>query len=132
MILKTVVYTHIDQRLKARVSRMMLEVERGGIREIVMDQDCSFENYNIFKEEYVSIQPLKSMPVFFGKEIYLDTARILENEIIRHRVLSKSFIYDNQLYELEVGEGVHSIETLRDTFHKYTIWFLICVVLIFF
>lgn len=132
MILKTVVYTHIDQRLKARVARMMLEVQRGGIREIVMDQDCSFENYNIFKEEYVSIKPLKAMPVYFGKEIYLDTARNIENEIVRHRVLSKSFIYDNQLYELEVGEGVHSIEILRATFHKYTIWFLVCVVLLFF
>jgi len=49
VILKTVVYTHIDQRLSARVARMMLEVERGGIREITMDQECSFENYNIFK-----------------------------------------------------------------------------------
>ena len=132
VILKKVVYTHIDQRLKARVSRMMLEVERGGIREIIMDQDCSFENYNIFKEEYVSIKPLKTMPMYFGREIFLDAERKIENEIVKHRVLSKSFIYDNQLYELEVGEGVHAIDSLRATFHKYTIWFLICVVLIFF
>jgi two-component system sensor histidine kinase ArlS len=132
VILKKVVYTHIDQRLKARVSRMMLEVERGGIREIIMDQDCSFDDYNIFKEEYVSIKPLKSMPLYFGKEIFLDAERNIDNEIVKHRVLSKSFIYDNQLYELEVGEGVHAIESLTDTFHKYTIWFLVCVVLIFF
>ncbi len=132
IILKKVVYSHIDQRLKARVARMMLEVERGGIREIIMDQDCSFDDYNIFKEEYVSIKPLKMMPSYFGKEIYIDAERNIENEIVKHRVLSKSFIYDNQLYELEVGEGVHAIETLVVAFHKYTIWFLICVVLIFF
>lgn len=132
VILKKVVYSHIDQRLNARVARMMLEVERGGIREIIMDQDCSFDDYNIFKEEYVSIKPLKTMPSYFGKEIYLDAERNIDNEIVKHRVLSKSFIYDNQLYELEVGEGVHAIETLVDTFHKYTVWFLVCVVLIFF
>src|SRR5690348_12584896 len=102
-ILKKVVYTHIDQRLKARVTRMMLEIERGGIREIIMDQDCSFDSYNIFKEEYVMIRPLKAMPSYFGKEIYLDAERNIEDEIVKHRVLSKSFIYDNQLYELEVG-----------------------------
>ncbi len=132
VILKKVVYLHIDQRLKARVARMMLEVEQGGIREIIMDQDCSFNDYNIFKEEYVSIKPLRIMPPYFGKEIFLDAERNIENDIVKHRVLSKSFIYDNQLYELEVGEGVHAIDSLRDTFHKYTIWFLVCVVLIFF
>ncbi|MEO8086827.1 MAG: HAMP domain-containing sensor histidine kinase [Bacteroidota bacterium] len=132
VILKKVVYTHIDQRLRARVARMMLEVERGGIREIIMDQDCSFSDYTIFKEEYVSIKPLSSMPQYFGKEIILDAERNIDNEIVKHRVLSKSFIYDNQLYELEVGEGVHDIESLTDTFHKYTIWFLVCVVLLFF
>ena len=124
VILKKVVYTHIDQRLKARVARMMLEVQLGGIREIIMDQDCSFENYNIFKEEYVSIKPLKIMPTYFGKEIFLDAERNIENEIVKHRVLSKSFIYDNQLYELEVGEGLHAIKSLLDTFHKYTSGFL--------
>ncbi|MCX6275736.1 MAG: hypothetical protein NTV09_11075 [Bacteroidetes bacterium] len=79
VILKKVVYSHIDQRLNARVARMMLEVERGGIREIIMDQDCSFDDYNIFKEEYVSIKPLKMMPSYFGKEIYLDAERNIEN-----------------------------------------------------
>jgi signal transduction histidine kinase len=132
IILEKVVYTHIDQRLKARVARMMLEVERGGIREIIMDQDCSFDDYNIFKEEYVSIKPLKAMPLYFGKEFFTVSEVNIENEILKHRVLSKSFIYDNQLYELEVGEGVQAIETLTATFHKYTIWFLVCVVLLFF
>ncbi len=111
---------------------MMLEVERGGIREIIMDQDCSFDDYTIFKEEYVSIKPIKVMPKYFGKDIFLDAERKIEGEIVRHRVLSKTFIYDNQLYELEIGEGLQAIESLTATFHKYTIWFLISMVFLFF
>jgi len=132
VIIKKVVYGHIDQRLRARVTRMMLEVERGGIKEIIMDQDCSFDSYNIFKEEYVSIRPLINMPRYFGKDTILDAERKIEGEVVKHRVLSKPFIFDNQLYEIEIGEGVHSIESLTNTLHKYTIWFLLCVVLIFF
>ncbi|CAN5365119.1 hypothetical protein BH11BAC2_BH11BAC2_10090 [soil metagenome] len=55
LIVEKVVYDHIDRRLTARSDRVLLIIQRGGIDDIVLEQDCSFESYNILKEDFVAI-----------------------------------------------------------------------------
>jgi len=123
-----VVYNHMDNKLYARSEKLLAMVQRGGLDEIALDQDCSFDNYNIFKEEYVSISPLNKLPHDFGKRKIENAERVIENEVIKHRVLSQSFIYDNQLYALEIGEGLSSVDELKHTIRKFTIWILLIVI----
>lgn len=130
LLIQKVVYNHIDKRLNARLDKTMLMVSRGGISEIALDQDCSFNSYNIFKEEFVSISPLASLPPDFGKTHIENTERSIENEIVHHRVLTQAFIYDNQLYEIEIGEGLSAVDQLNYTIRKFSIWMMIAVVLL--
>jgi signal transduction histidine kinase len=130
IILQRIVYNHIDHRLKARSEKMMLMIQRGGISEIITEQDCSFNDYNIFKEEYVSISPLKTLPKNFGTDSIFNAQANIENEIVNHRILSKSFLYDNQLYEMNIGEGLTTVEELNRTLRRFSITLLIIVVLI--
>lgn len=53
LIVEQVVYDHIDKRLIARSDRVLKIISKGGIHEIILEQDCSFESYNILKEEFV-------------------------------------------------------------------------------
>jgi signal transduction histidine kinase len=129
IILQRVVLDHIDKRLTARSERMMAMIQRGGLNEIINEQDCSFNDYNIFKEEYVSINPLKELPKNFGVDSIFNAQANIENEMVNHRVLSKSFLYDNQLYEMQIGEGLATIEELDSTLRKFSITILIIVVL---
>jgi signal transduction histidine kinase len=129
VLIQTVVYNHIDKRLTARLDKTMLMVSRGGLDEIALDQDCSFDSYNIFKEEFVSISPLPTLPQDFGKAHVENTERIIENEIIHHRVLTQAFIYDNQLYEIEIGEGLSAVDQLNLTIRKFSLWMMIGVIL---
>jgi signal transduction histidine kinase len=129
ILVQRVVYNHIDQRLKARASRMMLMVQRGGISEIITEQDCSFDSYNIFKEEYVSISPLKAYPANFGIDSIYNAQANIDNEIVNHRVLSRSFIYDNQLYNMDIGEGLATVDQLNKTLRRFSITILIIVIL---
>ncbi|MBL0103974.1 MAG: hypothetical protein IPP51_09610 [Bacteroidetes bacterium] len=62
VLIEKVVYDHMDKRLVARLDKTLKMVQLGGLDEITLDQDCSFDNYNIFKEEFVSISPLSSIP----------------------------------------------------------------------
>jgi signal transduction histidine kinase len=130
IVIQRVVYNHIDKRLHARSERMLKIIGLGGIQDIVKDQECSFADYNLFKEEYVSISPLSFMPSNFGKDTIENAEVNIENEIVKHRVLSKAFIYDNQLYKIEIGEGLSTIEQLNRTINKFTIWMVAIIVLI--
>ncbi len=130
LLIQKVVYNHIDKRLVARLDKTLLMVEKGGLNEITLDQDCSFDNYNIFKEEFVSISPLPRLPDDFGAVKIENSERAIENEFVRHRVLTKSFIFDNQLYEIAIGEGLSAVDQLNLTIKKFTLLLLICVVLI--
>ncbi|MBK7966412.1 MAG: hypothetical protein IPK10_14775 [Bacteroidetes bacterium] len=58
LLVEKIVYEHIDKRLVARSERILLTVKRGSIADIVREQDCSFESYNILKEEFVAIYPI--------------------------------------------------------------------------
>ena len=130
LLIQRVVYNHIDKRLTARLEKTLLMVQKGGLNEITLDQDCSFDNYNIFKEEFVSISPLPRLPLDFGKIRIENSERAIENEFVRHRVLSKAFIFDNQLYEIAIGEGLSAVDQLNLTIRQFTILLLLAVVLL--
>ncbi len=130
LLIQKVLYNHIDKRLNARLEKTLLMVQRGGLNEITLDQDCSFDNYNIFKEEFVSISPLPRLPLDFGKVNIENSERAIENELIRHRILSHAFIFDNQLYEIAIGEGLSAVDQLNLTIRKFTILLLLAVVLL--
>jgi signal transduction histidine kinase len=127
--IEQVVYSHIDKRLTARLDKTLMMVKKGGLEEITLDQDCSFDNYNIFKEEFVSIFPLTKLPEDFGRNKIENAEKNFENELVKHRILTHAFIYDNQLYEVSIGEGISTVDQLNHTIRKFTLWLLIAVVL---
>ena len=105
-------------------------VEKGGLNEISLDEECTFESYNIFKEEFLSITPLPRLPSDFGKIKIENSERLLENELVKHRVLSRAFIFDNQLYQIDIGEGTSALDQLNITIRQFIILMLIAMVLL--
>ena len=130
LIIERVVLRHMDKRLLARRDKMMMMIGKGGLNEITLDQDCSFDSYSVFKEEYVSISPLTAYPKDFGKPSFRDTTQLIENEAVKHRVLRQAFLYDNQLYQLQIGEGMSTIDQLNHTIRNFTVDLMLVVVLI--
>ncbi|HNQ61964.1 MAG TPA: HAMP domain-containing sensor histidine kinase [Bacteroidia bacterium] len=130
-VIEQIVYNHIDKRLEARLEKMMRMIQIGGLDEIALDQDCSFESYSVFKEEYVAISPLAIFPHNFGDHTLVNTERIIEKEVIKHRVLAQAFIYDNQLYTIEIGEGLSTIDQLTLTIRKFSFRIMLAVILLF-
>lgn len=128
IITERVVYNHIDNRLLARSDKILKVIRLGGLNEIMLDEDCSFGNYNIFKEEFVSIEPMHQIVNDIGSIKIENTERDFEGEVLKHRVLSESFLFDNQLYALEIGEGINAVEQMNNTLWYFTLWSLIAVI----
>lgn len=131
IIIKEVVYTHIDNRLKARTDRIFMMIERGGISEITLEQDCSFESFNILKEEFINIQPITDNSENINPDPVIDNEEILlDDENLLHRVIKQPFIYDNQLYQLKIGEGLSTIDDLNRTVRVFTLWLTIILIIV--
>ncbi|HLG34250.1 MAG TPA: HAMP domain-containing sensor histidine kinase [Bacteroidia bacterium] len=130
IIIRQVVYNHIDKRLIARSDKVLQIIRLGGLNEIMLDQDCSYGSYNIFKEEFINIEPLHQLDSDIGTIMIEDDERQFEDEILKHRVLSEAFLFDNQLYNLEIGEGLSTVEQLNNTIWSFIIWTFIAVVVV--
>lgn len=129
-IAEKVVYDHIDKRLMARCERVLRIIQRGGIDDIVLEQDCSFESYSILKEEFVAIYPILD-PTHAGDSLTIRNEKWeIEGEKLEHRIVRRPFTYDNQLYELNIGEGTGGIEQLKNTIQRFSLWMMLVVILV--
>jgi len=129
IIVEKVVYIHMDKRLQARTERVLKIIEKGGIKEIIMEQDCSFDSYNLLKEEFIAIRPLANKSeepgiTFHNEEWFIG------GDYLNHRIARRSFYYDHQLYEINIGEGLAALNELNATISKFTFLMLLVVVLI--
>ncbi len=129
LIVEQVVYDHIDKRLIARTDRVLKIISKGGINEIIMEQDCSFESYNILKEEFVSIIPLRNdqhPPESFISNEEWDVG----GDRLNHRIIRQAFVYDNQIYQLSIGEGLSTIEQLNKIIVQFSLTLMILFIVV--
>lgn len=96
---------------------------------ITSDSLGNFGNYNILKEEFISLEKIKP-----GDDInYIEvTSRIIEGDEIMYRVLSYSFIINDQPYLLEIGKSLSSISHLEKNMKRIMFLFLAFIILITF
>jgi signal transduction histidine kinase len=107
------------------------KIEIRGLDQALLDESCSYDDYNIFKEEFVHIAPLEVNPnVVPHPSIENQIWNIEQTNQQEHRVITQPFLYDNQWYELFIGEGLSEIEQLKETISKFTIWSMIFVILL--
>ncbi len=128
-LVERVVYNHIDHRLKARTAKVLRIIEKGGLNDIVRESDCTFESYNILKEEFILIEPLSGM-IDIKPTIIANEQWDIDGEKLNHRIIRQPFIYDNQIYSLQIGEGIDSLDKLKATITKVALWATILTVLI--
>lgn len=125
-LVQQVIFNHTDARLKLKRDKILALIKKGGISEISNDEDCSFSNYNILKEEYILVEPLKRP---FRDTLRIENAkRDIEGDIITQRVLSEPFFYDHQFYLLEIGRDLTTIQELNTRIRHFTLLTLIVVV----
>lgn len=128
MIVERVVYNHTDNKLYARTEKVLKIIERGGINDISRESDCTFESFNILKEEFILIEPIQDPKEVKPAEIRTEDY-IIEGETLKHRLIKQPFVYDNQIYLLTIGEGVEAVEHLKSTIAKFCL--VATIILIF-
>jgi len=54
----------------------------------------------------------------------------IDGEKLNHRIIRQSFIYDNQIYSLQIGEGIDSLNKLKNTISKVALWATILTIIV--
>lgn len=121
---------HVDNELIRNREQVISQIEDLGIEPfITSDSLDAFGSYTILKEEFISIEKINH-DEFWN---YIDvTTRIIEGEEIDYRVLNYSFGIDGQMYLLEVGKSLTSIQNTARNISNVMIISLALIILITF
>ena len=131
-IVQQVAVAHTDQRLHEKKQEVLSLIARDGLATFLREEhDETYADYNILKQEYITITPLSA-----GSEANTPTERIFEEPrqvgkaVEDFRILSyeASLGRTNGLarrYRLEIGSSLGTVELLTDTLRSLALWVLV-------
>lgn len=114
----------IDNQLIDKLDSIYSLVEESGV-EAFIDSEAglqAFASYNIFKEEYISIEKISDTILY---ELIEYTKRSVEDEIFDFRVISATFEYGGNYYLIEIGQSLTSINDFQKHLKRFAFYFLI-------
>jgi signal transduction histidine kinase len=121
--LERISYHHTALRLQAKKNELLSHLSSKEISHILSQQQ-SFINYNILKEEYIIIKPIKYDPYLQGKESFSTEPRTIEEGTETYRILTSTFNFNQHSYLLEIGETIDAVEELKSTIKGFTLLML--------
>lgn len=117
----------IDRDLIRKREKVIDLISRTGIEPFVTpDSTDTFGSFNILKEEFISLERTGQDENLNFIEV---TRRIIDDEEIEYRVLNYSFLVDGQMYLLEIGKSLTSIQNARKGISHVIVVFLGVIIL---
>lgn len=132
-IVQRVAVVHTDQRLHEKKREILNLVARDGLTAFVRSEHTeTYADYNILKQEYISITPLKTLPKG-PSERFFEEQRQVDNEVEDFRILScvvPGSRPDGRPFRLEIGSSLATVELLTDTLRSLALWVLVAASLL--
>jgi signal transduction histidine kinase len=117
-------FNHIEMRLQNDEREILRSLSSKEISGYLSTQKV-YTDYNILKEEFISIKPVEYKQVLHPSGRFTTEQREIDHNIQDYRVLSHRFNFDNHTYMLEIGVAIESVEELKSIIKKFTIVVLI-------
>jgi len=141
-VVQRVAIAHTDQRLHDKKRELLALIERDGLAKLVRaEQNESYADYNILKQEYITIVPLPAYPrgpQGPPTERIFEEPRQVDQEVEDFRILSYVAPLTEQpapagstgataprRFRLEIGSSLATVELLTDTLRRLALWVLV-------
>jgi two-component system, OmpR family, sensor histidine kinase ArlS len=116
---------HTDDLLGKRKTEFIHIMNKMGINQFIKEEeDSTYADYTIFKEKYVSIEPIKKAI----SDTIVTGRRDIEGDTVEARILKHSFKYNNTNYLLEIGESLQYVDDLKLILSKVALYILLGVI----
>ncbi len=110
---------HTDDLLAKREAEFIHIMNKMGTNKFIQaESDSTYADYTIFKENYISIEPIKKAI----SDTIVTGRRDIEGDTVEARILKHSFKYENTNYLLEIGQSlqyVHDLKLILSTVSEY-------------
>ena len=133
-VVQRVAVVHTDERLREKKSEVLSLIARDGLTTFLREEhDETYADYNILKQEYITITPLGpgntdgattehifEEPRQVGKEV--EDFRILSCEVPLGATKGDP---TSRRYRLEIGSSLGTVELLTNTLRSLALWVLV-------
>jgi len=121
--LENITYNHITARLKDKKDELMKHLSSKEITQI-LNQQQSFTDYNILKEEYIFLKPIPYLSSRQTEESFVTARRTIEQTTDTYLILTYKFNFNNRSYLLEIGDTMDAVIQLKQTIKEFTLLML--------
>ena len=128
VLINHVAMINTDQQLLEKKEHVLNIIKAAGISTFIEeDSESGYGSYNLLKEEFISLELLEEDEWPEGIE---NSLRMVEEEVVNYRVLSHTFRQDGNVYLLEVGRSLSTVDHIEATLRKFTLYSLITIILL--
>jgi len=126
--LEKLAYNQLDNRLIKKKNKIIKNLTDSEIDSLLNNQD-SFTDYNILKEEFIVLQDIPDNQKDSSAIVYTER-REIEGNIEVYRILNYKFSYHTNWYNLEIGETMTTLQSIKNSIRFYTLIVLVIALLI--
>ncbi|MFC0516223.1 sensor histidine kinase [Mucilaginibacter angelicae] len=117
-------YDHVELRLEENERETLKNLSSKEINSKLSDQK-PYTDYNILKEEFIIIRPVKFQPTETQGAKFTTETRTSDQVTQTYRILTHQFNFNNHTYLLEIGVAITSIEELKSIIKRFTLLTLV-------
>lgn len=117
-------YNHIELRLENDKEQTLKNISSDEISSILDDQKA-YLDYNILKEEFITITRTKYDPVITKDVKFTTETRDFDKYTQTYRILTHRLNFNGHTYLLRIGVTLESVEELKSIIKKFTIVVLV-------
>jgi signal transduction histidine kinase len=126
--LEKLAYNQLDNRLIKKKNKIIKNLTNSEIDSLLNKQE-SFTDYNILKEEFIVLTDIPDNQKDSTAVVYTER-REIEGDIEVYRILNHKFSYHSNWYNLEIGETMTTLQSIKTSIRFYTLIVLVIALLI--
>ncbi|WP_443946191.1 sensor histidine kinase [Pedobacter sp. AW1-32] len=126
--LNRLAYNQLDSRILKKKSKIIESLNNKEIDSLLNNEE-SFTDYNILKEEFIILTDIPDNQPDSTLSINTER-REIEGDIEFYRILNYKFKYHTNWYNLEIGETMTALESIKNSIRFYML--VVLVVALFF
>lgn len=117
--------TQVDSSLEKKKTIFLNYAHSKGMENIINEaEDSIYSDYTIFKENFISVVPVKE----YNEDTIVTSPRDIEGEIVQSRVLQHCFRFHDAIYLMEIGESIQYARDLNAILRRVALYLLIAIV----
>ena len=132
-IVQRVAVAHTDLRLRDKQRRALSLIARDGLQAFERGERAeTYADYNIFKQEYITLTPLPAGAALPPERIF-EEPRQVDQQVEDFRILSFARPANGpgqRAFRLEIGSSLDTVELLTGTLRQLALWVLVAASLL--